>query len=67
MEGKEKENKDKETISGVGISGVAYLGGARQRGHQSCAAVLRLCEDGTVEYLTGATDAARGQILSLPR
>ena len=45
---------------GVGISGTSYLGGARQRGHQSCAAVVRLCEDGTVDYLTGATDAGQG-------
>ncbi|MFH1488373.1 MAG: xanthine dehydrogenase family protein molybdopterin-binding subunit [Pseudomonadota bacterium] len=45
---------------GVGISGTSYLGGARQRGHQSCAAVVRLCEDGTVDYLTGATDCGQG-------
>jgi 4-hydroxybenzoyl-CoA reductase subunit alpha len=45
---------------GVGISGTSYLSGARQRGHQSCAAVLRLCEDGSVDYLTGATDCGQG-------
>jgi 4-hydroxybenzoyl-CoA reductase subunit alpha len=45
---------------GVGLSATAYLGGARQRGHQSCGAVVRLCEDGTVDYLTGATDAGQG-------
>jgi len=45
---------------GVGISGTAYLSGARQRGHQSCAAVLRLCEDGSIDYLTGATDCGQG-------
>lgn len=45
---------------GVGISATAHLGGARQRGHQSCGAVVRLCEDGTVDYLTGATDAGQG-------
>ncbi|MFH0845733.1 MAG: xanthine dehydrogenase family protein molybdopterin-binding subunit [Pseudomonadota bacterium] len=45
---------------GVGISGTSYLGGARQRGHQSCGAVVRLCEDGTVDYLTGATDCGQG-------
>ncbi len=59
---KERKKGDwaKEIAGGVGVSGVAYLGGARQRGHQSCAAVLRLCEDGTIEYLTGATDAGQG-------
>ncbi|MDY7035438.1 MAG: xanthine dehydrogenase family protein molybdopterin-binding subunit, partial [Thermodesulfobacteriota bacterium] len=45
---------------GVGISGAAFLGGARQLGHQSCGAVVRLCEDGTVNYLTGATDCGQG-------
>lgn len=45
---------------GIGLSGTAYLGGARQRGHQSCAAVVRLCEDGSVDYLTGATDCGQG-------
>jgi 4-hydroxybenzoyl-CoA reductase subunit alpha len=45
---------------GVGISGTCYLGGARQRGHQSCAAVVRLCEDGTIDYMTGATDCGQG-------
>jgi 4-hydroxybenzoyl-CoA reductase alpha subunit len=45
---------------GVGLSGTSYLGGARQRGHQSCGAVVRLCEDGTVNYLTGATDCGQG-------
>ena len=60
---KEKEKwKEREgPIShGVGISGTSYLGGARQRGHQSCGAVVRLCEDGTVDYLTGATDCGTG-------
>ncbi len=45
---------------GVGLSAAAYLSGARQRGHQSCSAVVRLCEDGTVNYLTGATDCGQG-------
>ena len=45
---------------GVGISGASHLGGAVQRGHQSCAAVVRLCEDGSVDYLTGATDCGQG-------
>jgi 4-hydroxybenzoyl-CoA reductase alpha subunit len=45
---------------GVGMSGTSYLGGARQRGHQSCGAVVRLCEDGTIDYLTGATDCGQG-------
>lgn len=45
---------------GVGISGTGMVTGARQRGHQSCGAVLRLCEDGSLNYLTGATDCGQG-------
>jgi len=55
-----KEEREKHTSRGVGFSSSAYLGGARQRGHQSCGAVVRLCEDGTVDYLTGATDCGQG-------
>jgi len=59
--GRAEKRAAKGSIShGVGISATAYLGGARQRGHQSCGAVVRLCEDGTVDYLTGATDAGQG-------
>jgi CO/xanthine dehydrogenase Mo-binding subunit len=45
---------------GVGISATAYQGGARQLGHQSCGAIVRICEDGTVNLLTGATDCGQG-------
>jgi 4-hydroxybenzoyl-CoA reductase subunit alpha len=58
---KDKVPKKKGSVSyGVGISGTAYLGGARQLGHQSCGAVIRICEDGTVNLLTGATDCGQG-------
>jgi CO/xanthine dehydrogenase Mo-binding subunit len=29
-------------------------------GHQACAAIIRLCEDGTVNLITGATDCGQG-------
>ena len=45
---------------GVGITGTSYLGGARQLGHQSCGAIVRICEDGSVNYLTGASDCGQG-------
>ena len=45
---------------GVGVSGTSYPGGSRQLGHQSCGAIIRLCEDGTVNLLTGATDCGQG-------
>lgn len=58
---KKGQGKKKGPVSkGVGVSGTAYLGGAKQAAHQSCAAVLRLCEDGTINYLTGATDCGQG-------
>jgi CO/xanthine dehydrogenase Mo-binding subunit len=45
---------------GVGIAGTTYQSGARQLGHQSCGAIIRICEDGTVNLLTGATDCGQG-------
>ena len=56
----QNKNVSESVAHGVGLSGTSYLGGARQRGHQSCGAVVRLCEDGTVNYLTGATDCGQG-------
>ncbi|MBK8121475.1 MAG: molybdopterin-dependent oxidoreductase, partial [Sulfuritalea sp.] len=47
-------------VRGVGIGTGTMGGGSKQRGHQACAAMLRLCEDGTVNYLTGATDCGQG-------
>jgi 4-hydroxybenzoyl-CoA reductase alpha subunit len=58
--GRWKKKRGGPVVHGVGMSGTAYLGGARQRGHQSCAAVVRLCEDGSIDYLTGATDCGQG-------
>ena len=55
-----KTEGNASTRHGVGLSGTSHLGGARQRGHQSCAAVVRLCEDGSIDYLTGATDCGQG-------
>jgi len=45
---------------GVGLSGTSYLSGARLMGHQSCGAIVRICEDGTVNLITGATDCGQG-------
>ena len=58
---KDKGPKRNGALSyGVGISSTSYLGGARQLGHQSCGAIVRICEDGTVNLLTGATDCGQG-------
>lgn len=45
---------------GVGFSAASYLSGARLMGHRACAAIIRICEDGTVNLLTGATDPGTG-------
>ncbi len=58
---RDKMPRKEGTMSwGVGLSGSAYIGGARQLGHQACAAIIRLCEDGTVNLITGATDCGQG-------
>jgi 4-hydroxybenzoyl-CoA reductase alpha subunit len=58
---RDKTPKKEGAISwGVGLSGTSYSGGARQMGHQACAAIIRLCEDGTVNLITGATDCGQG-------
>jgi len=58
---KDRMPKKEGDISwGVGLSGTSYSGGARQMGHQACAAIIRLCEDGTVNLITGATDCGQG-------
>ena len=58
---KDKMPKRDGTMAwGVGLSGTSYLSGARQLGHQSCGAIVRICEDGTVNLITGATDCGQG-------
>ena len=58
---KDKTPKQNGSVSyGVGMSATAYMGGARQLGHQSCAAMVRICEDGTANLITGATDCGQG-------
>ena len=52
--------KEGDISWGVGLSGTSYLSGARQLGHQSCAAIIRICEDGTINLITGATDCGQG-------
>lgn len=56
----EPDSREGDISWGVGLSSTSYLGGARQMGHQACAAIVRVCEDGTVNLITGATDAGQG-------
>ncbi len=58
---KDKMPKREGNIAwGIGLSGTSYLSGARLMGHQSCGAIVRICEDGTVNLITGATDCGQG-------
>ena len=59
-EREKRKGRDGGISRGIGLSAAAYLGGARLMGHQACAAIIRVCEDGTVNLLTGATDCGQG-------
>ncbi len=45
---------------GTGFAAATYNGGTNLSAHNACAAIVRVCEDGTVNYLTGATDVGQG-------
>ncbi len=59
-QGRAAKDRTGPVVRGIGIASTAHLGGARLMGHQSCAAMVRVCEDGTVNYLTGASDSGQG-------
>ncbi len=60
MERERRSRREGAMSKGTGFSSAAYLGGARGAGHQACAAFIKICEDGTVNLLTGATDVGQG-------
>jgi 4-hydroxybenzoyl-CoA reductase subunit alpha len=45
---------------GTGFATGVYNGGTNLSAHNACAAIVRICEDGSVNYLTGATDVGQG-------
>jgi 4-hydroxybenzoyl-CoA reductase alpha subunit len=45
---------------GMGFATGTYLSGTNLSAHNACAAIVRICEDGSVNYLTGATDVGQG-------
>jgi len=60
-EEKRKEERVKgEKAYGIGFAAGTYLGGTKLSGHNACAAMVRICEDGSVNLLTGATDVGQG-------
>ena len=60
-----RKKREGNISRGVGFSAASYLSGARLMGHRACAAILRVCEDGTVNLLTGATDPGTGSDTAL--
>jgi 4-hydroxybenzoyl-CoA reductase alpha subunit len=45
---------------GLGFAAATYNGGTKLSAHNACAAIVRVCEDGSVNYLTGASDVGQG-------
>ena len=45
---------------GIGFACGTYLSGTKLSGHNACAAMVRICEDGSVNYITGASDVGQG-------
>lgn len=56
--GKKKVEGDK--AYGMGFAAATYNSGTKLSAHNACAAIVRVCEDGSVNYLTGATDVGQG-------
>jgi 4-hydroxybenzoyl-CoA reductase subunit alpha len=60
-----KENKGRVKVKGdkaygIGFGSGTYLSGTKLSGHNACAAMVRICEDGSVNYITGASDVGQG-------
>jgi 4-hydroxybenzoyl-CoA reductase subunit alpha len=55
-----RERTDGPIVRGAGIAASAFLSGARLTGHNSCSAIVRINEDGSVNLQTGATDVGMG-------
>jgi CO/xanthine dehydrogenase Mo-binding subunit len=60
-----EEKKKMERVKGnkaygIGFACGTYLSGTKLSGHNACAAMVRICEDGSVNYITGATDVGQG-------
>lgn len=53
------EIKDSKAY-GMGFACAAYLSGTQLSAHNACAGIVRICEDGSVNYITGATDVGMG-------
>ena len=59
-ERKKTKKVDGPKAYGLGISAATYNGGTKLSAHNACAAIIRVCEDGSINYLTGASDVGMG-------
>jgi 4-hydroxybenzoyl-CoA reductase subunit alpha len=57
---KKTKKEDGYKAYGIGFSAATYNSGTKLSAHNACAAIIRVCEDGSVNYLTGATDVGQG-------
>ena len=57
---KKKKRVEGDKAYGLGFAAGGYLSGAKLSGHNACAAIIRICEDGSVNLLTGASDVGQG-------
>jgi CO/xanthine dehydrogenase Mo-binding subunit len=57
---KQRHRAEGHVARGVGIAAGAYLSGARLSGHNACSAIVRVCEDGSVNLVTGSSDVGQG-------
>ena len=60
-----KERKKTKKVEGhksygIGFATAAYNSGTKLSGHNACAAIVKICEDGSINLLTGATDVGQG-------
>ncbi len=59
-ERKRTKKVDGHKVYGIGFSAATYNSGTKLSAHNACAGIVRICEDGSVNYLTGATDVGQG-------
>ena len=55
-----KKKVEGDKAYGMGFAAATYNSGTKLSAHNACAAIVRVCEDGSVNYLTGATDVGQG-------
>jgi 4-hydroxybenzoyl-CoA reductase subunit alpha len=52
--------KDHKRRRGVGVASYGFICGPRLAGHNTCAALIKVHEDGSIALVTGSTDCGQG-------